>query len=117
MDRLLYTHEMHQSTLHPIFESTTAPLLPCPEIPAKPACQLPTEKMLADLAGQHRQHHKPPVVLKSQVFCFWYAGGILTLLLLSHSKLSKPGFNVGDIKSASLEQLQHLFMDVHRWSL
>ena len=69
------------------------------------------------LAGQHRQHHKPPEVLQSQVFWFWFADGILTLLLLSHSKLSKPGFKVGDIKSASLEQLQHLFMDDHRWPL
>jgi hypothetical protein len=25
------------------------------------------------LMGQHRQHHKPPEVLKSQIFCFWSA--------------------------------------------
>ena len=30
------------------------------------------------LAGQNEQHHKPPEVLKSPVFCFWSAGGILT---------------------------------------
>ncbi len=30
------------------------------------------------LAGQNREHHKPPEVLKSQVFCFWSARGILT---------------------------------------
>ena len=60
------------------WESTAAPLLPCPQIPAKPACQLLTEKMLADLAGQNRENHKPPEVLKSQVFCFWCAGGIRT---------------------------------------
>ena len=30
------------------------------------------------LAGQQSQHHKPPEVLKSQVFCFWSARGILT---------------------------------------
>jgi hypothetical protein len=29
------------------------------------------------LAGQNEPHHKPPVVLKSQIFCFWSAGGIL----------------------------------------
>jgi hypothetical protein len=32
------------------------------------------------LAGQHRQHHKPPEVLKFQIFCFWSAGGILVNL-------------------------------------
>jgi len=30
------------------------------------------------LAGQLGQHHKPPEVLKSQVFWFWFAGGLLT---------------------------------------
>ena len=30
------------------------------------------------LAGQNREHHKPPEVLKSQVFCFWSTGGIRT---------------------------------------
>ena len=34
--------------------------------------------LLENLAGQHRQHHKPSEVLQSQVFCFWSAGGILT---------------------------------------
>ncbi len=29
------------------------------------------------LAGQNREHHKPPEVLKSQVFRFGSAGGIL----------------------------------------
>jgi hypothetical protein len=72
---------------------------------------------LSALAGQHELHHKPPEVLKSLVFCFWSARGIRTLLLLSHSKLSKPGFKVGDIKSASLEQLRHLFVDDHGWPL
>ena len=36
---------------------------------------------------------------------------------MNTSKLSKPGFKVGDIKSASLKQLQHLFMDDYRWPL
>jgi hypothetical protein len=34
--------------------------------------------LLDNLAGQNAQHHKPPVVQKSQVFCFWSAEGILT---------------------------------------
>jgi hypothetical protein len=41
------------------------------------------------LAGQLGQHHKPPEVLKTQVFCFWSARGILTasdLLLFSKYK-------------------------------
>jgi len=36
----------------------------------------PVNEVEPVLAGQHRQHHKPPEVLKSQVFGFWSAGGI-----------------------------------------
>ena len=38
------------------------------------------------LAGQPWQHHKPPEVLKPQVFCFWSAGGILTTLAAPFSQ-------------------------------
>jgi len=31
------------------------------------------------LLGQSALHHKPPEVLKSKVFCFWSAGGSLTV--------------------------------------
>jgi hypothetical protein len=36
--------------------------------------------LLDNLAGQHELHHKLPEVLKSQVFGFWSAGGILTAI-------------------------------------
>jgi hypothetical protein len=42
----------------------------------------PVNEVEPVLAGQHRQHHKPPEVLKSQVFGFWYSEGILTLCTL-----------------------------------
>ena len=34
------------------------------------------------LAGQHRLHHKPPEVQKSQLLGFWSARGIRTAITL-----------------------------------
>ncbi len=47
----------------------------------------PVNKVEPVLAGQQEQHHKPPEVLKSQVFWFWSAGGILTAIKIIKIKL------------------------------
>jgi len=38
----------------------------------------PVNEVEPVLAGHHRQHYKPPEMLKSQVCCFWSARGIRT---------------------------------------
>jgi hypothetical protein len=55
----------------------------------EPNCSNDLESLdlLDILAGQHGLHHKPPEVLKSQVFWFWSAGGILIAIKIIKIKL------------------------------